>query len=722
MTWKTGTRLDPESCNEKDLGKFEISVRDGQARLGKLYTKHGVVETPCLLPVINPNIMTIKPREMWDKYGIKALITNSYVIWKHEKLKLSCLENGVHKMLDYPGAIMTDSGTFQSYVYGDVEVEPDEIVSFQKNIGVDIATMLDVFTRPDMTFNEVKHAVLETINRAQTSIDSSKGIMLNGPIQGGVYHELRKKSAIEMCKFDFAIHPIGGIVPIMEQQKYKELLKIMLVSKSNLKPNRPVHMFGCGHPMLFPILIAMGADLFDSAAYVLFARDGRLLTPWGTEKLSEIEEWPLMMPAVSNLSPKDVRDMDKITITEILARFNLEVTLQELARCRQAVRNGEIWQLAERRSHQNPALREAFLWLITSPAKIDMLPFVLDEKSASKDLGKERGIWEENWDWFVTAQNTPKKGAEAWGGLDTFNRPHVEMAKRRLNSRWKSRKNGKVIVFYGTSPPWRNKIGDLINRLCGLDCDIFISTPVGLIPFTIEDMNPWAHIEGPSWIWKKGPDYSMLRVELEKLGIKDRDIVTIDISNTEDLHKTVFERIGHSGNDSDPELRHSQSIIDKLCILFNLDYKHSESICKQSKFVMSNTGRVKNMIDYQGIHLFSQRLVEGGLSLTVNGAKRLHQLRSMKIPSKLPDRFAPKPGEGPPWIVVNSDAEPFIEQGRNVMHGFVIAYDSWVRPGEGVLIVNSNGKLLGFGTSQSTCQDLKYFNKGIAVKVRQGCP
>ena len=137
---------------------------------------------------------------------------------------------------------------------------------------------------------------------------------------------------------------------------------------------------------------------------------------------------------------------------------------------------------------------------------------------------------------------------------------------------------------------------------------------------------------------------------------------------------------------------------------------------------MSNTGRVKNMIDYQGTHLFSQRLVEGGLSLTVNGAKRLHQLRSMEIPSKLPDIFAPKPGEGPPWIVVNSDAEPFIEQGRSVMHGFVIAYDSWVRPGEGVLIVNSNGKLLGFGTSQSTCQDLKYFNKGIAVKVRQGCP
>ena len=87
MKWQTGTRPDPEPCKEKDIGKFEITSRDGQARLGKLHTQHGIVETPCLLPVINPNIRTIEPREMWDKYGIQALITNSYVIWKHEKLK-----------------------------------------------------------------------------------------------------------------------------------------------------------------------------------------------------------------------------------------------------------------------------------------------------------------------------------------------------------------------------------------------------------------------------------------------------------------------------------------------------------------------------------------------------------------------------------------------------------------------------------------------------------
>ena len=85
------TRPDPESCREQDLGLFEITQRDGAARIGKLHTKHGMVTTPMLLPVINPNLRTIEPREMWDKYGIEALITNSYVIWKHEDLKSQAL-------------------------------------------------------------------------------------------------------------------------------------------------------------------------------------------------------------------------------------------------------------------------------------------------------------------------------------------------------------------------------------------------------------------------------------------------------------------------------------------------------------------------------------------------------------------------------------------------------------------------------------------------------
>ena len=723
MKWHDGTRENPKPCREKDEGKFEITIRDGQARLGKLHTKHGIVETPCLLPVINPNIRTIEPREMWDKYGIQALITNSYVIWKHDKLKNVALENGVHSLMDYPGMIMTDSGTFQSYVYGDVEVGVEEIVQFQKDIGVDVATMLDVFTRPDMKFSEVERAVIETIDRGKISVDTADEMMLNGPIQGGLYPDLRAKSAKGMSELGFSVHPIGGIVPIMEQQKYKDLAKIMFACKSNLAPNRPVHMFGCGHPMLFPMLIAMGADLFDSAAYVLFARDGRILTPWGTEKIAELEEWPILMPSITHFSPADVRKMNKEERTILLSKYNLEITLQEISRCRQAIRDGTIWRLAERRSHEHPALREAFLWLTTNPSKMKMEPLILDEVSASKEVGEEKGRWEENWDWLVNSQLTPRGGGESWGGMDTLNRPHIEMARRKVISRWKSRKPGDVILFHGTSAPWRDKIGGLVERICSLDYELFIQTPIGIIPWNLEDLNPWAHVEGPDWLWNSKPDFVKVQNELEIFGIHDRKLIPIDISDTEDLHNRVFELLGIEPTDREPDHKKENQIVDKLCVLCNVKQTDAISIIEGSTFVMSRTGRIRNVINSEGEHLFSPRLAEGGISLTVSGAKKLHQLRTEKIPSGFDSSdLNQHVGKGPAWVVVDSDAEPFVKDGRNVMHGFVTACDEWTRPGEIVLIVNSSGELLAFGRSQSTPAEFETFTKGIAVKVREGCP
>lgn len=723
MKWHDGTRENPKPCREKDEGKFEITIRDGQARLGKLHTKHGIVETPCLLPVINPNIRTIEPREMWDKYGIQALITNSYVIWKHDKLKIVALENGVHSLIDYPGMIMTDSGTFQSYVYGDVEVGVEEIVQFQKDIGVDVATMLDVFTRPDMKFSEVERAVIETIDRGKISVDTADEMMLNGPIQGGLYPDLRAKSAKGMSELGFSVHPIGGIVPIMEQQKYKDLAKIMFACKSNLAPNRPVHMFGCGHPMLFPMLIAMGADLFDSAAYVLFARDGRILTPWGTEKIAELEEWPILMPSITHFSPADVRKMNKEERTILLSKYNLEITLQEISRCRQAIRDGTIWRLAERRSHEHPALREAFLWLTTNPSKMKMEPLILDEVSASKEVGEEKGRWEENWDWLVNSQLTPRGGGESWGGMDTLNRPHIEMARRKVISRWKSRKPGDVILFHGTSAPWRDKIGGLVERICSLDYELFIQTPIGIIPWNLEDLNPWAHVEGPDWLWNSKPDFVKVQNELEIFGIHDRKLIPIDISDTEDLHNRVFELLGIEPTDREPDHKKENQIVDKLCVLCNVKQTDAISIIEGSTFVMSRTGRIRNVINSEGEHLFSPRLAEGGISLTVSGAKKLHQLRTEKIPSGFDSSdLNQHVGKGPAWVVVDSDAEPFVKDGRNVMHGFVTACDEWTRPGEIVLIVNSSGELLAFGRSQSTPAEFETFTKGIAVKVREGCP
>ena len=112
---------------------FEINKRDGLARLGKIKTKHGVLDTPTLLPVVNPKIMTLSMEELAE-CGTQGIITNSYIIYKNPKLKEVAEDKGVHGLVNWPGPIMTDSGTFQSHVYGEIEMKPEEILDFQKKI------------------------------------------------------------------------------------------------------------------------------------------------------------------------------------------------------------------------------------------------------------------------------------------------------------------------------------------------------------------------------------------------------------------------------------------------------------------------------------------------------------------------------------------------------------------------------------------------------------
>ena len=736
--WMTDRRADPAPCREQDHGRFEITQRDGRARLGRLHTQHGVLETPALLPVVNPNIRTIEPRVMWDKYGIQALITNSYIMWKHDDLRKVAQSDGVHKLLDFPGVIMTDSGTFQSYVYGDVEVGVDEIVAFQRSIGVDIATMLDVFSRPDMTVTEVEHAVRETEARAAQSLKAAENTMLNGPVQGGVFRELRHISAQLMGQHPFSVHPIGGIVPVMEQQRYKEYAKIMMATLPLLPPNRPVHMFGCGHPMLFPMSIALGADLFDSAAYALFARDGRLLTPWGTERIDELVHWPLLMPCVAHITPEEVRRMKPKQREELLAHFNLEVTLAELARCKQAVRDGKIWQLAEQRSHQHPALREAFLWLTTPPTmERNVRPerFYTD-RDAARDRDRDQGMWEDAWDWVVWSQLTPRTGGVLWGGDDTFGRPHIAKARRTLQLRWQPRQETEhVVVFHGIRGPFRERINDVLEWLKTHHDAVqpMILTPLGLVPVSLEDLNPFAHLDAPTWVLRHQPEHNWIRRELTRLGLHSQPFATVDVNGDGMKQRlaSALETLGMSHEVHQPisadqreqaraSLRHEQGV-DKQCVMLNLDRTSAEQVMKGATFVVNREGRMKNINDADGAHLFSPRLRDGGFSLATAGAHALLEVRTEPLPTSLPrTEWWGHGSKGPALVVVNEDAEPFVRKGRNVFHGFVKACDPWLAPGEACIITNEEGSLLGHGVSQCTSTEMATFTKGIAVKTRGG--
>ena len=700
------TRPDPEPCREQDLGLFEITQRDGAARIGKLHTKHGMVTTPMLLPVINPNLRTIEPREMWDKYGIEALITNSYVIWKHEDLKSQALSNGIHSLLDFPGAVVTDSGTFQSYVYGDVEVGPEEIVSFQRDMGVDVGTMLDVFGRPDMSRDELEHAVSETANRSELSLSAAgPDMQLNGPIQGGTHADLRDEASLLMGSVDvdgkgFSIHPIGGIVPLMEQQRYRELFEILLASKASLPPDRPVHFFGCGHPLLFPMSIALGVDIFDSAAYAIFARDDRLLTPEGTVKLDDLEEWPFHSHALYAETPKSIRAMSHDDRSRILAEHNLEVTQAELAKCREAVRKGTIWELAERRSHASPYLREAFVWLqeqLDDP----------DDGPVGESVLR-----------MIASSNPLRSGGEQLGEEIEY-RPHILHIQALLATRWRvpgswwDSTTGPaegVLLLEGTSPPWRNKKSALIEHLSREPRTVvMISTPIGPIPYSLEDLSPWCHLTGPDGIWQPISDEHEISDALDELGLSQLPLTRItpedeldEIPDSEDI-RDWLDRC---------------SIVDKLSVLCSI---HPLDACKMTDEMAcrrSRTDRVVNVSSGDS-HILSPRLTDGGISLTVEGASIANDLNASPTPEfgKMEDE---SDFPGIPRVCIVDDAIPFVGKGRNVMHGYISGADSHIIPGQPCLVVDSKGSLVAHGTPLTSHLEMQFLRKGIAVKVRDG--
>jgi len=148
---------------------FEIQDADAAGRIGRLEVPRAdrTIETPALMPVINPNRLTIEPARLEAEFGVEILITNSYIIRETESLREQALDEGLHAMLDFDGAIMTDSGSFQLSEYSDVEVTTEEIIEFQHAIGSDIGTPVDIPTPPDVS-REQAESELATTQRSRS--------------------------------------------------------------------------------------------------------------------------------------------------------------------------------------------------------------------------------------------------------------------------------------------------------------------------------------------------------------------------------------------------------------------------------------------------------------------------------------------------------------------------------------------------------------------------
>ncbi|WP_094227183.1 tRNA guanosine(15) transglycosylase TgtA [Methanolobus psychrotolerans] len=343
--------------------QFDIIHKDAAGRIGKLTTPHGVVETPTVMPVINPNIQTIKPSDMRE-FGAEILITNSYIIYRKEELREKALKGGLHALLDFDGPIMTDSGSFQLSVYGEVEVTNELIIDFQQKIGSDIGVPLDIPTPPDVSYERAKEEMDITIQRLKDARELVKGdMLLAGPVQGSTFRELREECARELSDVGFDVYPFGAVVPLMESYRYADLVDVIASAKKGLDPTAPVHLFGAGHPMMFALAVALGCDLFDSAAYALYAKDRRYITSRGTYHVDTLKYLPCSCPVCMAHSAEELKKAHNCT--ELLARHNLYVTFQEMREVKQAIWEGNLLELVEQRCRSHPRMLEALKQMYT---------------------------------------------------------------------------------------------------------------------------------------------------------------------------------------------------------------------------------------------------------------------------------------------------------------------------------------------------------------------
>lgn len=636
---------------------FEVLKRDGLARIGRFQTRSGVVETPALLPVVNPKIFTVPPRELYDEFGFRALITNSYIIKNSPGLKERALEEGLHKLLDFEGVIMTDSGTFQSHMYGEVEVTNEEMVQFQKDIGTDIGTVLDIFTEPYWTKEQTADSIVTTLERMQVACDMKGDMMINGVVQGSVFPDLREDCARRMAVMDIDVHPIGGVVPLMEQYRYRELVDVIIASKKGLNPNRPVHLFGAGHPMILALATLLGCDLFDSASYAKFARDDRMMFIDGTYRLSDMQSLDCNCPACRGHTLESLRKLTRDERTKVLARHNLYQITSELSLIKRYIREGRLWELAETRCRAHPALLDAL-----------------------RSLSDHSGFLERT-------EPISRDGAMFYTGSETRARPVFTRYADRLMNRYVP-PTGKAAVFPEGGKPYNRVYAQEFDKAMKAGYTPIVMSPFGPVPAELDEIYPLAQSLFPD--------------------ITDAETVAeADEIAFEFIERMGFEEVIESTEipedgdmEYDPDLIRAKAISNYQ---FGIDateamFRGEIEIIKSRK-----TGKIRNVIS-DGAHILSLRAGDGLYTLKPEGAMRILE----RIPSP---RLR---------VIVNDDSVPFVSDGRNAFAPFVLDADEEIRPMEEVIVVDGNDRFLATGRAILTRDEMMSIKKGIAVKVRTG--
>lgn len=668
----------------KDMrSTFQVEKCDLMGRRGSFEVNGRKIRTPELMPVVNPNKLghkgAVQPGELRERFGFNMIITNSYIINRGEELKERAMREGLHAMLSFDGIIMTDSGTFQSYMYGggekEVDVDPLEIVRFQKELGSDVGTILDRFTVPDAIWSQARSDLDITLTRARDSLSISQGMEVAVPVQGGRHLDLRRTSGEMVRSLGAGYAPIGGVVPIMESYDYSLLVDVIANSKIGLGSSIPVHLFGAGHPMILPLAVALGCDLFDSASYVKFAQDDRYMTRERTYHINEMEILPCSCPVCYSRDPRDLLSIPKREREHLTARHNLWVLRTVMDEIRSSIEEGTLWEIVERSAMSNPKMYAA----------------VRRMRDYRKILEKESPRSARR---FICCSGLSLARPEFRRYEETLkilNEERIE--KTVLLDDWNSSRNRNVTEEFSRPPKgWKT----------------MVNSPFGPVPYELIEMYPLGQSIFPP------PNFLDMELSNHMDEMRSRfDIGKVEPWNgkgtldmEEERTSTVEFDIGKVITTARVQFANEQGI-DPARSLFD-DFDSPGDLIESIVLRKSRkTGRIRNVLireDGSLRHLLSIRAEDGLITLKLEGAKRLH--------SSIPFPFR--------RVRVDSETGEYNARGLNVFCKFVTEACPNLRAGDDAMVVDENDRLLAVGRVQASRGYLLDSRSGIAVKVKEG--
>lgn len=492
---------------------FEILKTDLAGRIGVINTNHGKVETPAYVPVIHPVKQTI-PSKKIKEIGFDLVITNAYISRNH--YGEDAIKDGIHKIIDYDGSVMTDSGGYQVLEYGDVKVTPSEMAEFETGILTDFAIPLDKPTGFGLPKKIARQYVEQTLKVARKTLEDSKknGQIWVGPIQGGEHFDLVKKSTKSLVDFGFKMLALGSPVEFMESYEYKLLAQMIIAAKKEIPHSIPLHLFGAGHPLTIPFAVALGCDTFDSASYMLYAKQGRYITEDGTRYLSDIAVFPCNCEVCSKFTPKELQQLDGNDRINNVALHNLHAIKEEVDKVKQAIYEGRLWEYVMKKSRAHPKLFETI------------------------------SVFTDNSDYLRVG--TPRFKEKAIFLYDKFDqyRPEVQTYHRMVR-KFKSKKKILAITRESNTKPGylsQNYI-NLKKRLKKFDevqiCQY--SPHLGIIPIEISDIYPAAHHENVRTEFEPG-EFTLFSETWKKF-FETNDFAEIHYDKTDEFLKHFVKSI-----------------------------------------------------------------------------------------------------------------------------------------------------------------------------------